>query len=120
MLINLSSISASKWGNVQIKKSIAEFESISDLNLSLIDPNLSETEIISLANPLIEKCVKLFSNADKNNAVCIDADSFFVFYFVKSMLERGFRCISPSFDEAKTDTNNSKVFIRYREFRLIF
>jgi hypothetical protein len=118
MLINLSRIPSANWGPLQIKTSLAEFESINDLELPKIEPNLSELEIINLAEPLISKCVKLFSNADINNAVCIDADPIFSFYFAKSILERGFRSISPSFNESKSDTDRYNEFVRYREYRL--
>ncbi|MCW8849431.1 MAG: hypothetical protein OQJ81_05570 [Melioribacteraceae bacterium] len=118
MLINLSYTPSANWSDFQINKSIEEFESINDLDLPKLDPNLSEKEIISLSESLIEKCVKLFSNADKNNAVYIVADPIFTFFFAKSLLERGFRCISPSFNEVKSDTANIKEFVRYWEYRL--
>ncbi len=118
MLINLSRIPSTNWGPLQIKTSLDEFESINDLEFPKIEPNLSELEIIKLAEPLISKCVKLFSNADKNNAVYVDADPIFSFYFAKSILERGYRCISPSFDESRNDSSIYKKFVKYREYRL--
>lgn len=118
MLINLSNIASENWSNFQISTSVDEFEVIHDINLPQLNPDLSEYEIVSLAEPLINKCVKLFSNADKNNAVSIIAEPIFTFYFAKSILERGFRCISPSFNGEVTDFDDNKEFVRYREYKL--
>lgn len=116
MLINITSTPNELWSEKQSKQAINEFESILDMDVPPIDAQLDEDEIKSLADPLIDKCVDYFNNADLHNAVCLYNEPIFTFYFVKSILERGFRCVTPSFDETKE--SNKAVFVRFREFKL--
>ncbi len=116
MLINLSSTPYASWSEEQSKQAINEFENIVDLDLPYIDAQLDDLAIKLIADPIIDKCVDYFNNADLNNAICLSADPVFTFYMVKSVLERGFRCVAPSFDES--NGSNKTAFVRFREFKL--
>lgn len=116
MLINLSSTPNELWSEQQSKQAINEFENVVDIDLPHIDAQLDELAIKLIADPIIDKCVDYFNNADLNNALCLSADPIFTFYMVKSILERGFRCVAPSFSKAES---SSKIeFVRFREFKL--
>lgn len=116
MLINLTSIPHELWSEDQSKQAINEFENVVDIEFPSIDAHLDDLAIKSIADPIIDKCVDYFNNADLNNAVCLFDDPIFTFYMVKSILERGFRCVAPSFSEE--ESSNKVEFVRFREFKL--
>ena len=117
MLINLSNIPSSSWDSEHKKVAVNEFENIIDIEIPKIDAELDDLGVKEIADPIIEKCVELFNNADLNNAVYLDADPIFTFYVVKSLLERGFRCVASSFDDSKKNAGQDG-FVRFREYRL--
>lgn len=117
MLINLSNTPSLTWSQNQIKQAVNEFENIIDIEIPCIDAKLDDFEIKLIADPIIEKCVEYFNNADLNNAVFLDADPIFTFYIVKSVLERGFRCITSALIDSK-DSAGKDIFVRFREYRL--
>ena len=116
MLINLSNTPNASWSEEQSKQAINEFENVVDIDLPHFNAQLDDVAIKLIADPIIDKCVDYFNNADLNNALCLSADPIFTFYMVKSILERGFRCVAPSFSEEQS--SNKVEFVRFREFKL--
>lgn len=119
MLLNLSNVPFTEWGKLQADTAIKEFESVRDVEFPIAEGGIDESNIKDLVDQCISENQKYFNNADRNNAVYIYGDEFFTFYFVKSMLDRGFRCITPQFNGLDPYNKNapSDTFIKFREYK---
>lgn len=118
MLINLSNVPFDEWEKLQAETALNEFESVRDVEFPTVEEGIDDNNIKLLVEQCINDNLEYFNNADRNNAVYIFGDEFFTFYFVKSMLERGIRCIAPLHELSNQSKHSKNSFKKFREFKL--
>lgn len=118
MLVNLSNVPFQEWEKFQVEVALAEFETVHDIDFPNVESGIDETNIKELVEGCIKDILIKFNNADRNNAVYILGDDFFTFYFVKSMLDRGIRCIAPQYKNSnQLKFSNNNPFLKFREYK---
>ncbi len=116
MLINFSNHPSENWSDFQKKTAIDSYQTIYDISFPSISPEISEDEIIHLAQNYARKIIKL-----QPSAVHIMGEMNFTHQCVSILKSYNIKCIASTSVRNSIEGNNSKTsifeFVQFREYK---